>query len=141
MSKLKRIDLRDLLIEVVEGLSKQKSRVAIEYALERYNGDYNQLLFDYYSRSHHTHENQSPSFYEMMRLNDEEDYQYLKRLGAKRYKTPYDYSLKPYPIRQKDTRFGMEMSNGFYNKWSYLFDMYQYIEAQGYEVYEWDYGF
>ena len=139
MSKLKRIDLRELLIEVVEGLSKHKSNIAIEYALERYNGDYNQLLYDYYQRAHRTHESNHPSFYEMMRLNDDEDYQYIKSIGAKRYKTPYDYTSKPYPIKQRDTRFGMEMSNGFMNRWSYLFDMYQYIEAQGYEVDEWDY--
>ena len=143
MSKLERIDLRELLNEVVDGLSKHKSKIAIEYALDRFNGDYNHLLYDYYQRAHRTHENQSAYhiFYEMMRLNDEEDYQYIKSLGAKRYKTPYNYSIKPYPIKQRDTRFGMEMSNGFYNRWSYLFDMYQYIEAQGYEVDSWDYGF
>lgn len=140
MSKLKRIDLRELLNEVVDGLSKNKSKIAIDYALERFNGDYNQLLYDYYQRAHRTHESSYPAFYEMMRLNDEEDYQYIKSLGAKRYKKPYDYNLKPYPIKQRDTRFGMEVSNGFYNRWSYLFDVYQYIEAQCYEVYDFDYG-
>ena len=162
MSKLKRIDLRELLNEVVDGLSKNKSKIAIEYSLERFNGDYNQLLYDYYQRAHRTHESSYPAFYEMMRLNDEEDYQYIKSritafyemmrlndeedyqyiksLGAKRYKKPYDYNLKPYPIKQRDTRFGMEVSNGFYTRWSYLFDMYQYIEAQCYEVYDFDYG-
>lgn len=139
MSKLKRIDLRELLNEVVDGLSKNKSKIAIDYALERFNGDYNQLLYDYYQRAHRTHESSYPAFYEMMRLNDEEDYQYIKSLGAKRYKKPYDYNLKPYPIKQRDTRFGMEVSNGFYNRWSYLFDMYQYIEAQCYEVYDFEY--
>ena len=124
------LTLEETLIEVIFGISSKVNKKALKRAIDEDLDDYNHTLKTYYDLAHYIKED-NRIWYDFIRLESEEDYQYIKSLHypPKRYKKHYNYKRGELePIRQKDTRFGMEVSNGWYNRFSYLFDVYQYIE-------------
>jgi len=127
---------RDLLIEVIEGVSSRINYKALDRALSYDVDDLNYTLKRYYDEAHYIKENNF-MFWEFMELNDEEDYQYIKSFSypPKRYKKLYNYKRGELtPIKQRDTRFGMEFSNGFYTRFTYLFNVYEYVSLNKIKV-------
>jgi hypothetical protein len=128
--------LHEVLFEVIIGLSSKINKKALKRAIEEHQGDYNHTLKRYYDLAHYIKED-NRIWYDFIWLESEEDYNYIKSLHypPKRYKKLYNYKRGELePIRQKDTRFGMEVSNGYYHRFSYLFDVYQYIEMNDIHV-------
>jgi len=132
------LTIEDVLIEVIFGISSKVNKKALKRAIDEDLDNYNYTLKRYYDLAHYVKDD-NLIWFEFINLNDEEDYQYIKSLHypSKRYKQPYNYKRGELePIRQKDTRFGMEYSNGWYNRFSYLFDVYQYIELNNIRIIE-----
>jgi len=126
---------RELLSEIIEGISAKINRKALDEVLDS-SFDLNEVLYNYYQRAHYL--KPDPHYYysfESVDLSDAQDSDYLKELGAKRYRKAYDYTRGNLePIRQRNTGFGAEWSTGWVSGWRWLFDVYKYIEHNNIHV-------
>lgn len=132
---MKDITTYDLLKDVISGVSNGRfNKKALNEVIESFNNnrhDYDEklniILKDYYERVH----NNKKDFYEFFRIKDQKDLDFIKEsYNAKRYKTKYDYTLPPYPIKQRNTGLVIEYNNGYRGYISYAFDVYAYIKSQ-----------
>lgn len=86
--------------------------------------DLNVTLKAYYD---HVHGIKEPAPYEFLTLEDQDALDEIKEAyNAKRYRQAYDY-LNPGPVKQKNTGFGVVTYGGFYQRFSYLFNLETYV--------------
>ena len=126
---------RELLSEVIDGISSKLNRKALDEVLDS-SHDLNEVLYNYYQRAHYiSPESRTYYSFESVDLSQSEDVEYLEDLGAKKYRKAYDYTRGNLePIRQRNTGFGAEVSNGWTSRWSWLFNVYKYIEHNSINV-------
>jgi len=129
---------QEVLTEVIIGMSSKINKKALRETIEEYSDcrDLNEVLFQYYQRVHRI-EQSSYNLHDFQEINleDPDDVEYLQSLGAKKYKKPYDYT-RGYlqPVKQKNTGFGAELVFGWVSRWSWLFNVYKYLEVNNINI-------
>jgi len=132
-SKKTDLSVTELLTEVIIGISSRINKKALKEVTEDFHqhGDLNGTLKAYYERVHR----HAPDFYQFMELNNP-DLEIKEDYGAKIYKKAYNYKRGELePIRQRDTGFGMVYGYGWVNRWSYLFDVNEYVRVNRLKYY------
>ena len=132
---MRKITRFELYTEVIGGMSARVKKKALREALNEARG-LNDVLVYYYKR---VHGGGGRVYEELVYASDfssHEDFiQYIKdSYNAKRFKKAYNYAEEVAPVKQKDTGLFMGRTNGFYRAGSYVFDMYQYVDAQKIEL-------
>ena len=129
------LSVTELLTEVITGISSRINKKALkEVTADFYqHGDLNGTLKAYYERVHR----HAPDFYEFMELKTPEDYEEIKEdYGAKIYRKPYNYKRGQLePIRQRNTGFGMVYGYHWMPRWSYLFNVCEYVRINRLKYY------
>ena len=135
MPKKTDLSVTELLEEVITGISSRINKKALKEVTEDFyqHGDLNGTLKAYYERVHR----HAPDFYEFMKLKGVLDYLEIKQdYGAKIYKKAYNYKRGQLePIRQRDTGFGMVYGYHWMPRWSYLFDVNEYVRVNRLKYY------
>lgn len=127
---------KDLLSEVIIGVSRKLNKKALQRAIDLDYHDLNETLFAYYKDVNRLEHLQLLGFHEVD-TSDPEDVDYIRSMQGRIYKKPYNYKRgKLGPIKQKNTGFIAELCNhsGFHTWTSWLFDCYKYLSINDIEL-------
>ena len=133
---MKKHTVYDVLEEVIFKISSRFNQKALREVIQceltnSRHVDYNDILRKYYERVHRL----SPRtmFLGYMNIEGEDDLQVARDEGAVAYKQLYDYKNGG-KIKQKNTGLLVLYTNGWRTFCHWVFDVYRYIDAMGYQV-------
>lgn len=134
-----KLNEKDILKEVIEGVSARINMKALNEVVEEYGGgELNETLRKYYERAHYLSDERKRDFVEYLFYEDGEDFDFIKEsttYGVKKYKKAYNYARgELQPIKQRSTGLVGLYSNGFIAWASYMFDVDEYVRINKIDV-------
>jgi hypothetical protein len=130
----KQMTVKQVLASVILQLGSKLNKKALNEVIENdCTGDLNDMLFSYYYRARNIKKPMFYGFISQLGETQKEWYQTIDGLKndiqtVKKYKTAYDY-VNGGKIKQKDTGMLVEINYGYYSHFSYVLDVYKWLQC------------